>query len=145
MLDPAIARLLREDKRYPLAAYIFLFEALHYAQNVLEMGAEGPSEPLSSDPDDDDEDETGTQRHVTGQDLCDAIRRLAIDQFGYMAKTVLNRWNICSTADFGNMVFNLIRVGRMRKTPNDRREDFEDVYDFGTAFREEFQITMPET
>ena len=28
------------------------------------------------------------------------------------------------------MVFNLIRIGQMRKTPQDRREDFDDVYDF---------------
>jgi len=143
MLDPAIARLLREDKRYPLPAYIFLFEALQYAQNVLEMGDEGPSEPLRCDSDD-DEDEAGAQRHVSGQDLCEAIRRLAIEQFGYMAKTVLNRWNLRGTCDFGNMVFNLIRVGRMRKTPSDRREDFDDVYDFVTAFQQGFQITMPE-
>ena len=40
MLDPAIAKLLEEDRRYPLEAYIFVFEALHYAQNVLGMGSD---------------------------------------------------------------------------------------------------------
>ena len=38
MLDPAIRQLLREDRRYPLEAYVFVFEALNYAQNVLGLG-----------------------------------------------------------------------------------------------------------
>ncbi len=36
----------------------------------------------------------------------------------------------------------MIKIGRMRKTPHDRREDFDDVYDFETAFHEEFKITV---
>lgn len=145
MLDPAISRLLEEDRRYPLAAYIFLYEALHFAQNVLGLGNEVPSEPLPPGTLETEEDEEGaSQRHVTGQELCEAIRQFALDQFGYMAKTVLNRWGICSTGDFGNMVFNLIRVGRMRKTPADRREDFDNVYQFNTAFQQQFRIMIPE-
>jgi len=40
MLDPShpILQLLQEDRRYRLEAYVFIFEALHYAQNVLQMG-----------------------------------------------------------------------------------------------------------
>jgi uncharacterized repeat protein (TIGR04138 family) len=145
MLDPAISRLLEEDRRYPLAAYIFLYEALHFAQNVLGLGNEVPSEPLPPGTLETEEDEeAASQRHVTGQELCEAIRQFALDQFGYMAKTVLNRWGICSTGDFGNMVFNLIRVGRMRKTPADRREDFDNVYQFDTAFQQQFRIMIPE-
>jgi len=78
--------------------------------------------------------------HVSGQELCDAIRRLALQQYGYMAKTVLNNWGLRRTGDFGEIVFNLIRIGQMRKTTQDVREDFNDVYDFETAFREEFKI-----
>jgi uncharacterized repeat protein (TIGR04138 family) len=79
---------------------------------------------------------------VTGQELCEAIRRFALQQYGLMAKTVLESWGIRKTGDFGEIVFNLIRIGRMRKTPHDRREDFDDVYDFETAFRDEFKIMM---
>ena len=32
----------------------------------------------------------------------------------------------------------------MRKTPHDRRDDFDDVYDFDAALKEEFKITPPE-
>ncbi len=159
MIDPAhpIAKLLREDRRYTLDAYVFLFEALQYAQNVLHMGADSPSEasdkPASrrsprrakrgegGETTDDLTAESEQQRHVTGQQLCEAIRRYALEQFGFMAKTVLNSWGVRSTGDFGEIVFNLIRIGRMRKTRHDRREDFNNVYDFETAFQE-FKITM---
>ena len=142
MLDPnqQLALLLREDRRYRLDAYLFVFEALSYAQDVMGMGTESPSEP-ASELDEEDELE-GPQRHVTGQELCEAIRRFALQQYGLMAKTVLASWGIKKTGDFGELVFNLIRIGRMRKTPHDRREDFENVYDFETAFREEFKIKM---
>ena len=142
MLDPALVQLLRDDRRYPLEAYIFIFEALHHAQTALGMGTDTPSEPI--DLPGEEQEEAGPQHHVTGQELCEAIRQFALEQYGYMAKVVLNNWGLRSTGDFGEIVFNLIRIGRMRKTPADRREDFDDVYDFETAFLEGFRIEMPE-
>lgn len=143
MLDPnqQLALLLKEDRRYRLDAYMFVFEALGYAQDVMGMGTESQSEPVAEIDEEDDELD-GPQRHVSGQELCEAIRRFALQQYGLMAKTVLGSWGIHETGDFGEIVFNLIRIGRMRKTPHDRREDFDDVYDFQTAFREEFKIQM---
>jgi uncharacterized repeat protein (TIGR04138 family) len=140
-LDPAIAKLLREDRRYPLEAYIFVFEALHYAQEVLRLGCDCPSEPGAQSEKDED---AGPQRHVTGQELCEAIRQFAQEQYGYMAKLVLSNWGMHSTRDFGEIVFNLIRIGRMRKTPHDRREDFDDVFDFDQAFCRQFRIVLSE-
>ncbi len=141
MLDPShsIAELLHQDKRYKFDAYVFVFEALSYAQSVLEMGRESPSEPISRE---EEEEADQPQRHVSGQELCEAIRRYALQQYGYMAKTVLNSWGIHRTGDFGEIVFNLIRIGHMRKTPDDRREDFDDVYDFDAAFQQNFQIRI---
>jgi uncharacterized repeat protein (TIGR04138 family) len=144
MLDPAhpIAQLLEEDRRYTFEAYVFIFEALHYAQNVLQMGAELPSEPPPEPPE--EGEERPPERHVTGQELCEAIRSYALDQYGYMAKSVLNSWGIHGTSDFGEIVFNLIRVGQMRKTPSDTRVDFDNVYDFDTALKQGFKITPAE-
>jgi uncharacterized repeat protein (TIGR04138 family) len=145
MLDPAIARLLEKDRRYPLEAYVFVFEALAYAQRVLGMGTPSPSEPVVTEgEDEEDEGDTATNCHVTGPELCEAIRQYALDQYGFMARTVLARWGIRGTGDFGEIVFNLIKTGRMRKTPADRREDFDNVYDFATAFRHEFRSAPAE-
>jgi uncharacterized repeat protein (TIGR04138 family) len=144
MLDPdhPIAKLLETDRRYSFEAYVFLFEALHYAQNVLGMGTESPTEPLP-EPFDESEQPPGPDRHVSGQELCEAIRSYALDQYGYMAKTVLNSWGIHGTSDFGEIVFNLIRIGQMRKTPSDTVVDFHDIYDFDVALKQQFKIRPP--
>ena len=142
MPDPTelLTELLKEDRRYAFDGYVFVFEALRYAQEVLQMGTETPSEPIGGE----GEEDVSTERHVSGQELCEAVRQFALEQYGYMAKTVLNSWGIHTTGDLGEIVFNLIRIGQMRRTPHDHREDFEAVYDFDAAFREDFKITPPE-
>lgn len=168
MLDPnhPIAELLARDDRYHFDAYVFVFEALRHAQENLGMGTEYLAEDLQSfdeELSDDDlaEDELGEdalerligrddaesepERHVTGQELCEAMRQYAHDQYGYLAKSVLNHWGIYSTGDFGEIVFNLIEIEQMRKTPNDRREDFENVFDFDEGFQHNFQFSMPDS
>jgi uncharacterized repeat protein (TIGR04138 family) len=136
MLDPAhpIAELLRHDRRYHFDAYVFVFEALTYAQKKMGLGA-------AVDVDEDDAYDQ-PERHVTGQQLCESMRRYAHQQYGYLAKQVLNHWGVTSTSDFGEIVFNLIEIGQMRKTPEDRREDFDDVFDFDEAFQHSFQISQ---
>jgi uncharacterized repeat protein (TIGR04138 family) len=131
MLDPEhpLAELLRRDRRYHRNAYFFIFEALRFAQE--QMGLGQPT--VSDDP------ELEEQRHVTGQQLCEAIRRYAVEQYGMLAKNVLNDWGVRTTGDFGEIVFNLIEIGQMKKTDSDRREDFEDVFDFGDGLRDAFQ------
>lgn len=140
MLDPAhpLAELLTRDRRYHFDAYVFVFEALRYAQDKLGLGRTAASMVQE-----DDESEAGSEQHVTGQELCEAIRQYALQQYGYMAKSVLNHWGVTSTSDFGEIVFNLIEIGQMRKTDQDRREDFEDVFDFDTGLTRGFQITHP--
>lgn len=144
MLSPAhpLMRLVREDRRYPLQAYLFVFDALSYAQSVLGLGAESDSDEPEPPP----SGRRGQQqeRHVTGQQLCEAIRAYALEQFGAMAKCVLNNWGIYRTSDFGEIVYNLIRIKQMRKTRQDRREDFDDVYDFDEAFSpQHYRIKLP--
>jgi uncharacterized repeat protein (TIGR04138 family) len=134
-LADTVARLVREDRRYTADAYYFVFEALNYAQRALGMGApkRGDRRPREE-----------ADRHLTGQQLCEAIRQFALDQYGYMAKCVLNSWGVKCTGDFGEIVFNLIRVEQMRKTPQDKREDFDDNFDFDEAFVAGYRITLPE-
>lgn len=146
-----IVQLLCEDRRYAWEAYVFVREALFYAQEVLEMGAAAdeevePEAAFAEDAfeRDDSEGEPGSkrpERHLTGQQLCHAIRNYATEQYGYMAQAVLNHWGVRNTGDFGEIVYNLIRIEEMKQSPTDRREDFDDVYDFEEAFRRSYQIT----
>jgi len=124
-IDHPLAELLRRDRRYHRDAYFFVFEALHYAQEELGLGQ--PEEGGS-----------GEERHVTGQQLCEAIRRYAIEQYGMLAKNVFNEWGVYTTSDFGEIVFNLIDIGQMKKTSSDRREDFDNVFDFDDGLRDAF-------
>ena len=138
--DPAlaIAELLREDKRYVFEAYLFVFDALEYAHRVLSTGIEKPAAGETSS----EEEEEARQHHLTGGELCHAIRRFALEQFGYMSKCVLNSWGVYSTSDFGEIVYNLIRIEQMRKTDEDRREDFDNVFDFETELKRNFEISV---
>lgn len=144
MLDPThpIAELLARDERYPFDAYVFVFEALRYAQEKLGMGAEYLAEEFEPEQEDSSDE---PERHVSGQELCEAMRQYAHEQYGYLAKSVLNHWAICSTSDFGEIVFNLIEIEQMRKTPHDRREDFDDVFDFDEGFQHNFQFSLPDS
>ena len=129
--DPhPIFQLLQTDLRYQLHAYQFVRDSLAYAQEVM------PNDKSES------KSETENEPHLTGQQLCEAIRLFAIDQFGYMSKTVLNNWGIKGTGDFGEIVYNLIDIGMMKKSETDEREHFADVYSFEKAFVEDFQIDV---
>ena len=78
--------------------------------------------------------------HVSGRELCDSVRRLALRQFGSMAATVLNHWGVRSTSDIGDIVYNLIAAGDLEKTPSDSRSDFDEVFDFEKALKSKFSL-----
>ena len=133
---PPIIRLLMEDERYQFEAYQFVRDALTYAQEELEVG--GIHDPSKS------EGKDAASSHITGQQLCEAIRLYALDQYGLLAQQVLKSWGVTCTGDFGEIVYNLIKIEAMKKSDSDRREDFDDVYDFDEALQRDFKISMPE-
>ena len=107
-----IHQLAAEDPRYKPMAYVFLFESLDFTVDKI----------------------VGERRHVSGRELVEGIRRLAIEQFGPMCKMVLRSWGISTTQDFGHIVFNLVNSGLMGKTETDSLADFTNVFDFEEAF-----------
>ena len=77
-------------------------------------------------------------RHVSGQELMEGLQAFAKEQFGPMAKHVLNSWQIMRTEDFGEIVFELVDQGILRKTEDDRLEDFADRFDFDEVFERNY-------
>jgi uncharacterized repeat protein (TIGR04138 family) len=73
-------------------------------------------------------------RHVTGQQLCMGMRDLAIERYGLLAQTVLARWGIKRTEDFGVIVYAMIDRKELRCSPQDSFADFQGVFDFDEAF-----------
>src|SRR5690349_19648804 len=79
-------------------------------------------------------------RHISGQQLCEGLRDYAIGRWGMMARTVLKRWGVTSTMDFGRIVYILIENGRLAKTEQDSIEDFRNVFDFATTLESSYRI-----
>jgi len=119
-----------------------------YASDLFELGGDPqPDGELEDDIDSDDEldfesslHQARRERHLTGQQLCEAIRQYALNQFGYMAKVVLNSWGIDKTDCFGDIVFNMIEIGLMKQSEKDRKSHFDGVFDFGEEFDSKFDI-----
>jgi len=109
--EKSLPELAREKGRYDVEAYRFVFESLDRLLGQLKE-----------------------RRHVSGEELAHAIRELALERFGFMARTVLNEWGVRKTGDFGEIVFHLVEAGLMSKTDDDRKSDFKNIYDFGEAF-----------
>lgn len=118
---------------YPLPAYQFVQEGLRFTvRRVHEQRAQ--DDGLGGGP---------VTEHVSGQQLCMGLRDYAIEQFGMLARPVLEGWSIRRTDDFGRMVFAMIEAGAMSKTPQDTPDDFNGVYDFDEAFaREHVAVSM---
>jgi uncharacterized repeat protein (TIGR04138 family) len=118
----AVRQIRQTDPSYDEAAYFFLKEGLDYTLDNLrtkKIQLEG--------------------NHVSGRQLVDGIRRYALEQYGPLARTVLEHWNIRSTRDFGVMVFQLVDLGVLGKTADDSLADFENQYDFEAAFCHPFR------
>ena len=96
--EQSVARATARDPRYPTDAYTFLRNALDFTIGAVNKG--GVKDP----------------GHVTGPELCQGVRKYAIEQFGPMVPTILETWGIGSTRDIGELVYNLISAGAFSKS-----------------------------
>src|SRR5688500_16325815 len=122
--EKSVQQVVEDVGLYPPEAYAFIQQGLTVTVQRLHGKQKDPK----------------ASRHVTGQDLCEGLREVALAQWGRLARTVLRRWNITSTLDFGRMVFAMVDAGLMQKTDEDSIEDFRNVFDFRAAFEAEYQI-----
>lgn len=118
-----VALICKDDPRFNRKAYDFVRLGLDQTVKELKKRA-GEREEKS--------------RHVSGKELLEGLRLFALDQFGPMAKTVLNSWGVVRCRDFGDIVFNLIAYKVFSKTEADRPEDFDALYSFDDAFVKPF-------
>jgi uncharacterized repeat protein (TIGR04138 family) len=118
--EEAVSQYLLEDPRYPAEAYYFIRDGFEYAERGLEDKGEKP-------------------RHLSGRELANGLKEFALDEYGPMAFFTLGQWNIHTTADFGELVYNLIRMGRFSQNKGDAKSDFADLYDFDEVFNGPFR------
>jgi uncharacterized repeat protein (TIGR04138 family) len=122
----SIEEVVEEVGLYPIDAYEFVQQGLSYTVNKVHGPKPKPEE----------------SQHVNGRALCEGLRDYALMKWGLMARTVLLRWNVNRTLDFGKIVFALVDNGHMRKTDEDQLDDFRDVYEFQSAFESGYRIEM---
>jgi len=125
--EQAVETILRRDRRYEYQAYLFLKDALDFTLSRIK------------------ESNDGEHRHVSGTELCEGFRDLALHEFGPMAATLLQDWGVRESGDVGEMVFHLIEEGMFGKQDSDRREDFVGVFDYEEAFIKPFLPKRPFT
>lgn len=121
-----IAEICARDPRYAPESYYFLREVLEFTAKTLNKSGDAI-----------------LKRQVTGHELLGGLRTYALQEFGPMAITVLHAWGIRRTEDFGEIVFNMVDAGWLRKTETDRKEDFADGYDFDETFARPFRPSAP--
>lgn len=114
-LETALLDLAQNHGCYKANAYRFTLDAVHFTANRI-----------------------GERRHISGEELLEGIREMALERFGPMAKTVFEQWGIVRTEDFGEIVFQLVGAGLLGKTDRDRLSDFAEGYDFHEAFVRNF-------
>ena len=120
----SIEEIIDEQGLYPREAFDFVRRGLSYTVERIH--------PEITDPE--------ASRHVSGQQLCEGLREFALMHWGLLARTVLRRWNIHRTEDFGTIVFTLVDGSEMSRTDADTIEDFRNVYDFATVFDSSYRI-----
>lgn len=119
-----VTQICKEDPRFDRKAYDFV--RLGLDQTVKDLRKKDSARAEKS-------------RHVSGPELLEGLRAYALDQYGPLAKTVLDAWGVKRCQDFGDIVFNLIEYNVFSKTDNDRREDFSDIFTFEEAFVKPYQ------
>lgn len=124
-LQPLIREIrIQHQRQYAEAAYVFVLEALDYTIFL-------ESRNQSAGP----EAETGG-RHITPKELLEGLRQYAREEFGPLAPFAFRSWGVHATEDFGRLVFQMCEAGLLKRTENDRQQDFVDVFDFRQAFSE---------
>lgn len=121
---------LEQDSKYPLSAYLFVQRGLDFTVRRMHGDVDNPQDTRAH-----------KNRHVSGHQLCDGLRDLALQEYGLMARTVLTRWNINSSEDFGRVVFAMVEAGLMKKTADDSLDDFMNVYDFDQVFSNQLSLS----
>jgi len=164
--EKPLEQVVTETGRYPVGAFLFVQECLgvaadkvhgpmspeeravaqwvaHHALNPEELRARWDKGDLPPDIRRTIDQIGGPQRlnrHISGQQLCWAIRDVALERWGLMARGVLARWNITRTEDIGAIIFALVDNGWLQKQPTDSITDFHGVFSFDEAFDQAYRI-----
>lgn len=135
-LREALAGAVIRDPRFSVDAYEFVFAALDLAKVRKRKARRARGRGRKA------RGASGVTKHVSGRELSEAARDLALDLYGRLALMILTSWGIRSTSDLGEIVYLLIASGDLERSAEDQRADFDDVYDFEAALCHDYVIPI---
>ncbi|MDR1520265.1 MAG: hypothetical protein LBU23_09025 [Planctomycetota bacterium] len=118
-----------KDGRYDPAAFFFVNDSVAAALKWLKSGEMRANDSAPSRG-------GGEDFHISCRELLEAMRRLARERWGCLARQVLENWGVASTGDVGEIVFMMVDDEKLewRRRKSDTKEEFRDVYDFKAVF-----------
>jgi uncharacterized repeat protein (TIGR04138 family) len=125
--EQVVETICEADTRYEPEAYSFVREGLDQTLKNLKR-SEG----------------VGPDKHVSGPELLEGLRRFTLEEFGPMGRLVLNDWGLHECRDFGQIVFNLVSHNVLGRSDSDRLEDFKEIFTFEEAFEVPFRPKTPQ-
>lgn len=115
-----IKKIISYDNRYHADAYKFVNDAVSYTIQKIKF------------------QRSNKILHISGGELLDGIRELAIKQFGPMACEVFNQWGVKNSAAVGNIVFNMVKHNLLVTKETDSLNDFSGACDLMAALSTPF-------
>lgn len=106
-----LAQIRATESHYDERAYLFVLASIEFLQTKLPA-----------------------RRHVTAAEVSEACRDFALEQYGLMARSVLDHWGVHRTEDIGRIVYALVEIGLLVTQSTDREEEFAGVFSFDDAF-----------
>lgn len=103
--EEAVDAIVRKHPEYAPDAYDFMRSAIDYAAEQLNKSDQSP--------------------HLTAEELYLGACAHALEEYGPLARYLLDSWNLRTSHDFGCIVYNLIEAGVFGKQAEDRQEEFD--------------------
>ena len=102
----AVNEIQSRDGRFAAEAFGFLMDSMEYTLRTI-----------------------GQHRHVSAAELLQGLCDFARARYGVMSCTLLESWGVTTTGHIGDLVFHLVEASVLARREEDRREDFDDVFD----------------
>ena len=112
-------RIVHADRRYALEAYEFILEGLSFTQKSFRRTS-----------------------HVSGQELVEGVKSLAVRKYGSLAFYVLQTWGVRTPLDIGRIVFIMIDHGLLSRRDEDTLQDFMLDFDLQKECQRAYQLQV---
>lgn len=117
--EEAVNNILRKHDEYAAEAYDFLRQAMDSSMRRF--------------------NKEENHRHLSAEELYMGVCALALEEYGPMARSVLQYWGIKDGEDIGNIVFYLIEGGVFGKQEDDSIEQFYRLPKLGVLLDSPYQ------